>query len=358
MRITNVSVYIRNKTIYIKGYVNGTRYRKSTNKENTRANLAWVKKNAYDVLLNLIDTPVQNEQAYTLKEYGYKSFEINSINRKVNTTAEYKATFKKHILPYFGTWYLTDIKPSDLKYWQMKLQKGNRSARTVNDIRSVFRGILQDAYFDELIEKNPFDLVRRPKMEKTIINPFSLEEVKTLIEHSNGWFKNYLIIAFFTGLRSGEMIGLQWKDIDFENNTIFINRSIRKGLITTPKTANSIRDIDMLSIVSEAFKEQYLLTNHSDYVFLNQYGKHYNSSEKIVKYKWRPLLEKCNFEYRILYKTRHTFASIMLQQKEEIAWISKMLGHSDIHTTLTKYARYIPTKNIERAKFLNEFKVA
>ena len=93
-------------------------------------------------------------------------------------------------------------------------------------------------------------------------------------------------------------------------------------------------------------------------IFVNQYGNHYSSTEKITKYKWRPLLQKCKLEYRILYRTRHSFASIMLQQGEEVAWISKMLGHADIHTTLTKYARYIPRKDIERAKFLSDFEVA
>ena len=70
------------------------------------------------------------------------------------------------------------------------------------------------------------------------------------------------------------------------------------------------------------------------------------------------MIEKCGLEYRKLYHTRHSFASIMLQQNEDIAWISNMMGHADIHTTLTKYTKYIPRKNIKRASFLSEFSVA
>ena len=347
-------IYIRNNIIYVQGSVDYIFYRKSTGKKATKANIAWVKKNAYDVLLNIIDKTEDNNLNYALKEYGYKSFEINAPNRRESTTKEYIATYKRHILPYFGKWNLKDIKPSDLKMWQVKLLK-NRTGVTVNDIRSVFRGILQDAFYDELIDRNPFDLVRRPKKEKTKINPFSLEDVQLLIENADGWFKHYIITAFFTGVRTGEMLGLQWSDIDFDNNIIYIQRSIRKGLITAPKTENSIREIDMLPVVKNALLEQKEITGNNPYVFVNQYGNFYSSSEKIIRYKWKPLIKKCDLEYRILYHTRHSFASIMLQQAEEIAWVSQMMGHSDIHTTLTKYTRFIPRKNKKRATFLDEF---
>lgn len=73
--------------------------------------------------------------------------------------------------------------------------------------------------------------------------------------------------------------------------------------------------------------------------------------------KWIPLLRVCGLSYRTLYQTRHTFASIMLQQGEEIGWISEMMGHVNIHTTLTKYLRYIPRVEKKRAVFLNDLDI-
>ena len=129
---------------------------------------------------------------------------------------------------------------------------------------------------------------------------------------------------------------------------------MRKGKLTDCKTDNSLRDIDILPVVKNALLDQYTLTDSRQTVFVNQYGRPYTRSDKIVSSKWRPLISKCGLEYRILYKTRHTFASVMLQRGEEIGWVSKMLGHANINMTLTKYAEFMPRKEINRAEFLNE----
>ena len=255
-------------------------------------------------------------------------------------------------MPYFKLWKLSDIKPTGIIAWQVKLSK-QCSGKRISTIRGVFRGILQDAVIDEIIPKNPFDVVKRIKIEKVTIQPFTLEEVQYIIESSSGWFKNFLVIAFFTGMRVGEIIGLRWEDIDFEEETISIKRAIRKGIVSEPKTDNSIRTIDMLEPVKEALKHQFDITGkQDDYLFLTKERMHYKHSEPLTRHYWRPLLEKCKIKHRILYQTRHSFASIMLQKGEDIGWISKMLGHADIHTTFTRYTKYVHREKKERAKFL------
>lgn len=345
-------VSVRNGIIYVQGSIDGIFYRKSTKKKATKANLLWVKKNAESVLLQLIDKK-DTEKSYTLKEFGCRSLEINAANRKENTNHDYKATFEKHILTRFGHWDLKQIRPTDLKAWQNELYK-TLSGKRIMTIRTVFRGILQDAYIDELIDSNPFDRVKPIKVEKTEILPFSLEEVQHVTEAASGWFRNYLVIAFFTGMRIGEILALQWDDIDMAGEVLFVRRSIRKGIISTPKTANSIREIDMLPAVKSALIDQTIYTkDKSEFLFINQYGEHFTDSSTFVRRHWKPLFKTLELKYRVLYQTRHTFASIMLQQGEEIGWVSQMMGHTDIHTTLTKYARFIPSKKKKRAAFLN-----
>ena len=260
---------------------------KDIEKALVKKNLAWVQKHSHDVLLQLISSSTNDiEKGHSLnfKEYAFKTLEMNSMYRKKATNTEYLATLKRDIIPYFGGWEIPDITASSLKQWQGKLLK-RIGGRTLNDVRSIFRGILQEAYFDEIIDNNPFDRVKRAKVDKTEIFPFSWEELQSILKNCDGWFKNYLIIAFFTGLRSGEMIGLQWKDIDFTDGIISVRRNIRKNIIETPKTSNSFRDIDMLSVVKNALIEQKKFTKDSDYIFVNQYGNHYSSTEKITKYK-------------------------------------------------------------------------
>ncbi|BBG66202.1 phage integrase [Hydrogenimonas sp.] len=345
--------FVRNNTIHVQGSINGRFYRISTKKPATRANIAWVKRNAQDVLSKLVGMPSEPNEEILFEDFALLSLESSAMDRKESTNRKYFGDFQRHILPHFQGWKLYEIRPMDLKMWQVKLLKSGLSGKYVMNIRHVFRGILQDAFVNEIIDKNPFDRVKAPRIVKPEINSFSLEEVQILINRAQGWFKHYLTTAFFTGMRIGELLALKWEDVNWEKEYISISRAVSRGTISTPKTENSVRIVDMLPIVSKAMKAQYLLTGlENSYIFLNQYGKNFTQYEKIVRYHWKPLLRSCGLNYRVLYQTRHTFASIMLQQGEEIPWVSAMMGHKDIHTTLTRYSRYIPRERRKRAGFI------
>ncbi len=160
-------------------------------------------------------------------------------------------------------------------------------------------------------------------------------------------------------MRVGELIGLRWEDIDFFDEVIYIKQAISQGIIGTPKTKSSIREIDMLPIVKEALQRQYQITGNckEGYLFLTQHGKHYKTAGSILDFFWKPLLKKCKMDYKILYQTRHTFASIMIQKGEEIGWVSATMGHKNMNVTLSKYARFIPRKNKKRATFLDDLEL-
>ena len=358
MQNNKSGVFVRGGTIYVQGSIDGNYYRKSTGKKDTKANLTWVKKNAHDVLLNIISKAEDREKEIVFEDFAYKSLEINSPNRKQSTNTDYLADLKLHILPYFAKWKLQEVKPSDVKEWQAKLHKLKLSGSRIKNVRTVFRGVLQDAYVDELINRNPFDLVKPPKVSKVEITPFSISEVEYLLENTTSWFKNYLTIAFFTGMRIGEIIGLRWEDVNFKSSTLHIKQAIRKGIISTPKTENSIREIEILPLVESALKSQYRQTGlKKGYVFLTQFSEHFQDASTINRRHWKPLLQQIGIDYRTLYQTRHTFASIMLQQGEEASWISKMMGHSDVYTTLTRYAKFIPNSSKRRATFMDDLKI-
>jgi integrase len=87
-------------------------------------------------------------------------------------------------------------------------------------------------------------------------------------------------------------------------------------------------------------------------MFETYMGKPFNTADKISAWYWRPLLDKLTMKYRNLYQMRHTFASMMISNGEDILWVSKMLGHKDSSMTLQKYARYIKVKDKKRAGFL------
>lgn len=182
--------------------------------------------------------------------------------------------------------------------------------------------------------------------------PLSLSEIKLVLEScEDKAFKNLLTLAFFTGMRSGEILALQWEDVDFENEKILVSRSVNaKGVIDTPKTKSSTREVDILPLVSEALKAQ-KAESKGAFIFGNNEPLRIQDVRKL----WFALLEKCGLKRRVFYNTRHSFASVMLQQGEEPMWVMSMLGHKNLNITLEFYAKYLPNKKIARARFLENF---
>ena len=195
------------------------------------------------------------------------------------------------------------------------------------NIRAVFMSLFKDAEEDELIKKNPFDKVKAFKKNSINSNyevsPFTMNEIFELIDNANNKsFKNMLKILFFSGIRPREMLALKWENIDFRNKIIKVRHSIQKdtGDIGPTKTESSMRDIDILNIVEEALKEQYLDTGYKSngFVFLTQYEDRYKEVHSIRVSFWKPLLKQLLFEQRDFYNTRHTFTSMILSNREDL----------------------------------------
>ena len=130
------------------------------------------------------------------------------------------------------------------------------------------------------------------------------------------------------------------------------------GVISTPKTANSIRYIDIIDSLLPYLKEQYKLTAHKNsYVFLNENDENFYDIKRIRNTHWKRVLKECDLNYRPIYHTRHTFATVMLENGEDILWVSNMLGHKDSTMTLSRYARYIKRDDKKRATFLENINV-
>ncbi|GAA9598875.1 hypothetical protein HpHA66_12430 [Helicobacter pylori] len=157
------------------------------------------------------------------------------------------------------------------------------------------------------------------------------------------------MVAFFTGMRTGEQLALLWSDIDFTNKKIIIDKSLNlSGVITTPKNKPSIREVDLLEPVEKVLKELKASEPANKKMIFLSIPKRTQEFQKAFK----ALLKALNLKDRKLYTTRHTFASLMLSMGEEPMWVSKTLGHKDLNTTYSTYSHYIPKQDKERAKFI------
>ncbi|MGL2837946.1 tyrosine-type recombinase/integrase [Helicobacter pylori] len=229
----------------------------------------------------------------------------------------------------------------------LKLYKKN----TIHNLNANLKSFLEFCEKEGFFERSPyFSVTLKNAQEPKAIEPFSLEEVKTLIENAQSLrLKAFLMVAFFTGMRTGEQLALLWEDIDFNEKKIVINKSLNElGQITTPKNKPSVREVDLLEPVEKILKElQASEPENKKFVFISMPKR-----STMFQRAFRALLKALKLKDRKLYTTRHTFASLMLSQGEESMWVSKTLGHKDLNTTYKTYSHYIPKQKRERATFL------
>lgn len=188
---------------------------------------------------------------------------------------------------------------------------------------------------------SPFKNIKPLKVGRTDVDPFTLEEVRQLIDHVRPDYKNYLIVRFFTGMRTGEVHGLKWKHVDFEHRQILVRESFVAGQQTTTKTDGSTREVQMSQPVFDALKQQSEVTCEFDYVFTNKAGNPL-SVHNVTKRVWYPLLECVGFPLRRPYQTRHTAATLWLAAGENPEWIARQMGHSTTEMLFRIYSRYVP----------------
>ena len=355
MKMTEPKLYTRGVKLWVRFSLNGEVIKKSLNIEDSKANRKLATTQIIPQMLLKVHSGefFENKIVPTVKEMIDISLKMNRASRKANTHYGYEIVLNKHVIPFFGKKKIDSIKASELTLWQNNLLK-TLSNKAVINVRIIFNGIFQDALRDEIIQKNPFSIIKAPKnIAKNESIPFSKEEIFKILDATPDKIKLFFAIGFFTGMRTGEITALKWSNIYLDSRVIKVRATRNKGIETTPKTRSSIRDIDILDVLIP-FIENHLKykKDDSDYVFISNRNMPYHSAIKISTCYWKKVLEKVNISYRNLYQMRHTFASLMIAEGEDILWVSSMLGHKNSNITLSTYAKYIKNDKKQRGTFL------
>lgn len=306
----------------------------------------------------------------TLNEYLDRWLKDAAKSRvRARTYQDYQEILARYIRPALGARRLAQLSPLDIQAAYNELQGRGLSARTVRYAHAVLRNALGQAVKWRLLSTNPATAVDLPRQQRREMHSLSPEEASRFLEHLEGSeLRALFLLALTTGMRPGEYLGLQWKDVDINKGSLVVRRTMvefRDGgwEFAEPKTARSYRTIPLPYTVTRVLAdhkrhqaEQRLevgpkYANH-DLVFATPVGGPLNE-RNVVNRCFKPIVEAAGLPKSFrLYDLRHSCATLLLAEGEHPKVVSERLGHASITLTLDTYSHVLPTMQEGAAKRL------
>ncbi len=270
---------------------------------------------------------------------------------KPSTYADYETVIRRHLVPFFGKERMSNIGPARIQDLLNHLEREGVSTATQGKILRYTRVIFRKAVALEAIDRDPTGVIRGPKGKEKEIQPLTPEEVNKLLESTSGDLHAMVATSCFSGLRQGELIGLQWQDIDFDKRKITISRSFHPTHgFSTPKSKASVRAIPIIEpladILIEVF-ERHGRPSQDTLVFPSKAGTPLNN-RNLVQKQFEPALLKAGIRRIRWHDLRHTFASLMIEGGCDPKTLQVIMGHSSITVTMNTYVNLYST-SYERA---------
>ncbi len=257
-----------------------------------------------------------------------------------------------------------DLKKSDIEALVLKLKSKGLSPKTINDIVTLVQSILNYGVDNDFFKVNPIVKFKKLKYEKPEVHFLNEEQIQVFLELAEARtpkFFEFFATAIYTGMRRGELLALEWNDIDFKNAKIKINKQIYKGVKQSTKTSKS-RTIDipenLLNILREYKKQRDTIAK---LVFHNGSGSPVHPYNMENRY-FHPLIKLCNetlpvdnqIEKLRFHDLRHTYATYLLSKGVPVKYVQEQLGHSTARMTLDTYASVMPSVKFGALDLLNQ----
>ena len=271
---------------------------------------------------------------------------------KTRTTERYAQIIKTHVAEDLGVDNIEDITPLVLQnfvsklieYGNLKTGKG-LSENFVNTVISVIQNSLKTAYMVGVTAEYTANKIKRPQTKEKQVVCFSVQEQKKIETYVLSCKKDKLfgvVLCLYTGLRIGELLALEWSDIDFGKGLLFVSKTCHDGndgknhirIIDSPKTVNSRRMIPLpkqilphLKSLKKRSCSDYVIADGDKPVFVRSYQRTFEL-----------LLKKLDISHKGFYSLRHTFATRALECGMDVKTLSELLGHKNSSVTLNRYA--------------------
>ncbi|TJZ40068.1 site-specific integrase [Priestia megaterium] len=298
-----------------------------------------------------------------------------------NTLATYMLHLKNRISPFFGEMRLEKIKPLHVLDFLKSLEgegirkdgKGGKlSSSTIEYNYRILKNVFNRAIEWKLLLNNPMENIKKPKRTQKETFVYDNHEAELLIsclDKEEIMWCIMIKVAITTGLRRGELLGLEWKHVDLDKGTIQVKQAItyvnQEHIITEPKTKNSIRTVTLPEVLISEMKKYKAVWNKKrlkvselweggeyQFLFTSWHGKPLHPSS--VTTWWRRFTKRNNLKYIRFHDLRHTSATLLINKGVHAKVISTRLGHADIRTTMNIYGHVLQEADKEAANLFED----
>lgn len=280
---------------------------------------------------------------------------LRHVPLRPRSLQRYEGVIRLHIVPAMGDVPLRKLTPQHIARLYAELAERGKSA---HNIHAVLSGAMKQAVQWNLIARNPVAAVRSPKATKREMAFLAPDEARALLSAVRGDpLEALYVTALMTGMRLGELLGLQWRDVDLSKKSAVtvrhtLTRADKQWQLAEPKTAASRRTIPLAPNAVEALRSHYIAEAErllglghrigpESLVFTDRWGDPLNPWH-LTERRWKPLLRREGLKIIRFHDIRHSTASLMLSDGVPLHVVSRMLGHSKPSVTLNSYAHLMP----------------
>src|SRR5215207_1725443 len=286
-----------------------------------------------------------------------------------STFDRYEIAVRVHIKPALGRLKLKILTPAHLAgFYQDRLSAGFAPA-SVNKLHVTLHKALDQAVRWRMIPRNVAAVVKAPRPNPKEMRTLSAEETRKLLEAARGdRFEALYVLAVTTGMRQGELLALKWQDVDLENATVSVRRTLTKNgtrlLFGVPKTKKSRRTIRLTEAAVRVLREHLDrqlarierlgdLYKDQGLVFASEVGTPMNPTN-LRRRSLASLLKRAKLPRIRFHDLRHTCATLLLSRNVHPKYVQELLGHANIAITLDTYSHVIPSMGDQTARAMED----
>ncbi len=303
--------------------------------------------------------------APTLEEYYQRFKERHMKTLKESSYIVYESCFRLHTLPQLGGSRLDQIDRERMEEFIAVLMEKDLAKDYIRVILGSLRVLINDSIEKGIITNNPVKglskLYRQAPVRHAEIEPLTDQESLLFLKKTLEWEPQHFpmfLTSLHTGLRSGEVIGIRWPDIDWHGKFLEVRRQVVRTKVIPLKTKNGRRRVDLsddllstLAALKKKRQEEALKRGSneiSEWVWANEQGKRIDiNNVKVTSFK--RVLRKAGLREIRYHDLRHTYASQLLAQGEPVTYVSRQLGHANPQITFKVYAHWIPNNSQRKA---------